>query len=588
MAIWVWDKGPDPLVDFGRETYIPWRLSQGDVLYRDINHFNGPLSQYFNSVVFRVFGVSIAVLKITNALIIALATALVYHLVGQISDRVAATAAACLFLILSAFAYLVQSGNYSFLTPYSHELPHGITLALAAIACLDLWRKNARRRWCALSGLLLGLVFLTKAEIFLASASSLILGVVLVLWMRRVSARQGCSVMALFAGCAVAPILAAFLLLTLALPARDSAVALAGSWGFLGNKALMQLPYFKDMYGTADLPENLRSIALVSLGWSAAAAPALACGLLLRRRNRSEPLGDITVGAIVGILVAFVLWACQPLIDWQHIARPMPLAMLLAGVGICLRSRASRSDRSQASGIILPLTLILFAGAMLLKMLFNVRLVHYGFALAMPATMLVTAMSMGWLAAWVRARDGSGSATQAAIVVVLVYVAWVHLDMMNATFRAKVGRMAEGTADAFKVDEQGVVADHFVQTMKQISNSDQTLVMMPDGTMANYLARRVNPSTHLQFTPPAMIMYGEQRMLSDLRRSPPDFIGIINQDCGVYGARFLGVDFGKEIMSWVRQNYTPVRFFGASMDEPRVLGGITLLRRNAATGGHGD
>ena len=29
---------------------------EGDVLYRDVAVFNGPLSQYFNALCFRVFG----------------------------------------------------------------------------------------------------------------------------------------------------------------------------------------------------------------------------------------------------------------------------------------------------------------------------------------------------------------------------------------------------------------------------------------------------------------------------------------------------------------------------------------------------
>ena len=41
-----WDRGPDPLVDFGRELYVSWRLTEGDVLHRDIAWFNGPLGPW--------------------------------------------------------------------------------------------------------------------------------------------------------------------------------------------------------------------------------------------------------------------------------------------------------------------------------------------------------------------------------------------------------------------------------------------------------------------------------------------------------------------------------------------------------------
>ena len=62
MLVISWRKWLDPTVDFGRELYVPWQLSQGQVLYRDIAYFNGPLSPYFNALVF----VIIYVVRINN------------------------------------------------------------------------------------------------------------------------------------------------------------------------------------------------------------------------------------------------------------------------------------------------------------------------------------------------------------------------------------------------------------------------------------------------------------------------------------------------------------------------------------------
>src|SRR5256885_13669599 len=56
MLVFSWRCWPDPIADFGRELYVPWQLSQGKTLYRDIAYFNGPLSPSFNSMLFRIFG----------------------------------------------------------------------------------------------------------------------------------------------------------------------------------------------------------------------------------------------------------------------------------------------------------------------------------------------------------------------------------------------------------------------------------------------------------------------------------------------------------------------------------------------------
>lgn len=57
LLTWLtWRKWPDILIDFGRELYVPWRLIQGEVLYRDLAYLNGPFSPYLNALWFRLFG----------------------------------------------------------------------------------------------------------------------------------------------------------------------------------------------------------------------------------------------------------------------------------------------------------------------------------------------------------------------------------------------------------------------------------------------------------------------------------------------------------------------------------------------------
>ena len=62
MLAWSWGTWPDPLVDFGAQLYIPWRIAAGQSLYRDIAYFNGPLSQYLNAGLFALLGVGMRTL----------------------------------------------------------------------------------------------------------------------------------------------------------------------------------------------------------------------------------------------------------------------------------------------------------------------------------------------------------------------------------------------------------------------------------------------------------------------------------------------------------------------------------------------
>ena len=59
MLAWTWGRWPDVLVDFSRELYVPWRMTEGQVLYRDVAYFAGPFSPSLDALWFRLFGVGI-------------------------------------------------------------------------------------------------------------------------------------------------------------------------------------------------------------------------------------------------------------------------------------------------------------------------------------------------------------------------------------------------------------------------------------------------------------------------------------------------------------------------------------------------
>src|SRR5262245_36105510 len=121
MLAWTWGTWPDPIVDFGGELYVPWRLAEGDVLYRDVAYFTGPLSPYLNAAVFKVFGTSLLALVLANLLVLAGIAFLLHRILARIAGELAAGAGLVLFLLLFAFAQLEEIGNSNYVCPYSHE-----------------------------------------------------------------------------------------------------------------------------------------------------------------------------------------------------------------------------------------------------------------------------------------------------------------------------------------------------------------------------------------------------------------------------------------------------------------------------------
>src|SRR5688500_464168 len=204
MCAWTWGSWPDPVVDFGRELYVPWRLAEGEVLYRDfVSYFNGPLSPYAHALLFKVFGPSLRVLAIFNLVVTALLVAMLYRLIALAAGHLAATGAGVVFFTLFAFAQYLTTGNFNYVCPYSYELTHGITLTLAMITCLDLWARRGRVAWLVATGALLGLIFLTKAEVFFGAAVAVGVGFAAVSWLRRPRSARLLADIGILLGCAL-------------------------------------------------------------------------------------------------------------------------------------------------------------------------------------------------------------------------------------------------------------------------------------------------------------------------------------------------------------------------------------------------
>ena len=70
LAVVSWRRSGDLLVDWGRELYTAWRISEGAVLYRDVDSLFGPVSTYVNASLFNVFGVNSGVIQAANVVFI--------------------------------------------------------------------------------------------------------------------------------------------------------------------------------------------------------------------------------------------------------------------------------------------------------------------------------------------------------------------------------------------------------------------------------------------------------------------------------------------------------------------------------------
>jgi hypothetical protein len=573
LGLWrSWGKWPDVMVDFGRELYTPWRLAEGDVLFRDVAWFNGPLSPYWNALAFKLFGVGLSTLVWVNAALFAAVLALLHAVVRAFSSPWAATAACAVVLACCGFAQLVGISNYNYICPYSHEATHGVLLTLAALHCANRWSSRAKLRWALLCGLCAGLAFLTKPEMFVAALVGGLGGLAFHAWSARTPLRaQFAALGALVAGLA-APLVVAFAWLASSLTSDEAWRGVLGAWPSLFSGEVAELAFYRAGMGLDRPGENAVAVLAWAGRWSALLASLAAAAWLARRAAKQR---ELAAAAFVAFGAAtYGLFQLAPLSD---AARPWQLFSALALLGSVVaiaRRAASPAHAARAAFALASL-------ALLAKMALNVRIAHYGFALAMPATALLAASSVDALPRWLAGRGASLALTRAGAVGILSVFAGLHVAASERIFALKRESIGSG-ADAFVADARAKAfnaALGWIAQQRASSGAAPTLAVFPEGVMLNYLARLENPTPFQNFMPPELLLFGEERIVKAFEAAPPDLVIITHKNTAEYGAPFFGVDYARDLGAWLRSEYVAAQVFGDPPLQPQSRFGVAVLKR---------
>jgi hypothetical protein len=558
MLAWSWETWSDPLVDFGAQLYVPWQISTGHVLYRDLAYYNGPLSSYVNATAFRLFGVGLHTLVWVNLLILALVMTLAYRLTVASCGRWAATVAGLTFALVFAFGQVVRIGNYNWVTPYTHEITHGVALGLAAIVCTLRYQRTLRARWIAATGGLLGCVFLTKAEPTAASFAAVAVLLAGGWWFARTHPRQILSVLAILMGFTLIAPLIAWLLLATAMPSSEALRGVLGSWPWVFDSRITSLHFYRDVSGLDDIRGNLGIV----LDWCDIYTVLIGAGIgLLCRSRRSRLSASITVFAVCSGIFAWQFGRT----NWSGILTPLPvcLALVLVACGIAVVRRISPLAPVR-------LGLVVFACVLVAKMGLKAYAYHYGFVLAWPATVVLVCVVAQHLPDWIRRHGGSALPLRMIGLAAWLFAVAAMLRKDAQYFAHATTVVAAGTVDEFRGDGRAAGVAELCARISQLVPPDGTVVVLPQGLMVNYLTRRVSPTKYINFMPPEVLAAGEQNILAAFQRNPPDAVVLTP---AVIEDRHFTLDdrdpYGADTLRWVMQNYEPAE--AEEMHRPLVI-----------------
>ena len=577
LAALSWRKWADPLIDFGQQLYVPWRLSRGAVLYHDVGYIYGCLSVCYHSVLFKIFGVSLNVILVSNFLILIFLLLLVHRLFLKCSD-VWTAATAGLALTVLAFSQLLDVGNYNYICPYSQEVFHGIVLAVVMLACLARWLKTGRKLPLAFAGGCLGLIFLTKPEVFVGAIVPFAVAVILQWWRISVSGLIRSLLLAL--ACGLVPLAGFYFGFRSQMDSTDALRAIFGAWLPLLHSTGIHVPIYQHNMGL-DAPWSHVGKALVEF-----CALAVVVGLCAWRLTRPA------IKRLERVIIFVLAGGLSMNYGWQNCGHCLPLLVVVAAVlwwwewrletkmedgRLKMEKTAAPSSilNAPSSSLIFPALWLAFSFAMLAKLGFNPRISHYGVFLAMPAFLSAIYLLLHLLPRYFLPRmdtDGHGCKLDPQAfnlqllpfriaILIFLLAGLAHLTIHSAlfykdkdfslgsggdrivTYNPKIENPKSAPAGATMAEAAAWIESHTAPT--------NTFAVLPEGVMLNYLTRRDNPTPYVLFAYEVWA-FGETNMLAAYEKTPPDYIVLVQRDSSELGVAYFGQQkgFGFDVMQW--------------------------------------
>lgn len=513
LATLTWRKWADPQMDLGYSLYNFWQIAEGKTLYRDMMHSYGPAAPLLFGLLFKLFGSSLSVFFSANLALIAIATALIHFILERAFGFIAAVAGALVFLTSFAFAQLITRSGYNFMAPYKEEAVLGTVGLLALVYTLSKQEKSTgtRQIWAILAGSIAGLMALVSSEAFAASLCVLLMGIVLL--------RSASTTLVLIASsvATVLPAIAAF-------GAHSALKAVLAPFLY---PALAKNPFYAHMSGFDDIAANLASIARpTALAAAAILAVHVTARLWRKWTPNVRPLPPALEASLAASLAMAVFYFDAGFELWLALPKLLPAAVTLITallIASSVRARKQANARVLAADLFTATLFSVLALAYLGRLFLNPMVQHFGFSMALPATLLMFSVALR--------ATARGTIRRALVIGMVLGFAALSLDRSFQYYALKDFELGQASDRLLvygpKVNDQAAVLAHLARYLDQRIDRGASVLCLSECSMIHFLARHERASRY-SFIHFELLTAGTHEILDDFEKRAPDYVILVH------------------------------------------------------------
>ncbi len=542
LAFVSWNRWIEPFVDSGRELMVPWRVSRGQALYREIQFFHGPLAPYAAAGIDRVAGRSLAARIGFAALLSLLHLEALRRITGRALPAGRAGLAAALAV---ALAFFLRPGGWLF--PFSFDT----AIAVAAVSWALVFASGGATRDLPAALCLLA-ALLSRPELGAAAIAAIAF-----------EARSRPRRLRIIALAPLALSGSIYAALSFGTPI---ARLVSGGWlALLRPPAAFRNVY--RVYAGLDRPAlrlaelALAAIALILiaalLALAAAAARAAGARPRLARALPALALSGIAASAFLALRPPAGL--AQTLALLPPLIRVVPVVLLVAALARLVALARGRPDQGAFARV--PDSVLFLAA------LFGVRLfLAAGYAGPYNAFFQPLAVVVACAGLWRTAQMWTGKVGAGLPGLVTgslaIFLAFRALVLADAYRNRPWTRVTTPAGSVMLPEPVAQTSRLALEDLSKRSLPRRTLAGFPEGGFFNYVLGLENPLPLEQFFPGRLDAAGESRIIHLLEENPPDAVVLINVVAVGEGARDFGKDYLPRLDQALRRDFSLAAVFG--------------------------
>lgn len=589
MIAATWQRWTSPVIDHGREMNLPARLLTGEQLYVDVHYLYGPLAPHLNALLYRLFGIHLAVLHAGGIVCGALVLLLVYIVARQLLRPPQALLAAATVLVVCA---VKSTANY--VMPYSFGALYALVAALGALVCAIFYLRRENRWWMFGAGLCAGAVLTSKLELTLPA-----LAAALTAW--AVQSRRRHKILWADLVALALPFVFVNIVAYGAVLARVPLGVLLEDNRLLFTNMPPQLYYFNQrVSGIASWPRGTAAMLAGAGLWLAVCAACALAGWFASRRESAQPNDTSNENArrpVIALAAGLGVWAllvaafrlradASPLTAGTLV---LTIVVLMTGRRVLrLAGRAPHTEQSggadvEAQGVSDSLLFVVavFALASVARVFLNVTVSSTYSPFFLPVLIVVYCVVLFEVAPrlLLTSHGARAHAARAAAVLLSVAVVAVAVGTTRRLHRKYTYRISVARGTLYTTPEIGAPFDAALRWLLIETRPDDRVLIVPQGTSLNFLAARRSPFAEEIILPGFLEGEREAEAIRRLDAAHVPWVVVERFPSEEFREAVFGRDYNRALMRWIEERYAPAAKFGPTeSDDERSGFGITIYK----------